>query len=133
MKYSKMIYSDFVPNRPEQISNIEFWCLFGGFALVIFVAFDSGRGFSGDLRIETILSLFLPAAYYGLNYIACAFAKLKSLFVISILLGLGFSLKLLIFPEYPYLKLWPSDLAITLFSMVTLLIVINRKFRTGRF
>lgn len=56
MKQTRLIYSDFVPNRPESTCLLELWCLLGGAITAIYILCDSGAGAFGKPPNEMILS-----------------------------------------------------------------------------
>ena len=127
MKHPKLIYSDFVANRPEYTSLLELWCLLGGTITIIFISFDSGTGFSGAVRLETVLALVFPAIFFFLAYLTRDTKWIKNVLIISTLGAMCFSAYLYFYPELPHRHIPHSDVALFIFSSVAFLIVINNK------
>ncbi len=123
MKHMKLIYSDFVPNRPESTSLLELWCLLGGVIIAIYILCDSGTGFSGKPRLEMILSLVLPGIYFYINYLARYIRWMRAVLILSIILGIAVNSHLLFFPEFTFARLPNSNIALIVFSLVALFLV----------
>lgn len=129
MRHTRLIYSNFVANRPEPTSLLEVWCLIGGVILVIFVASDSGTGFVGKPQLETILSLVFPAIYFYTDYISRHFHMMEKVLILSICASMFFSGYLFFNPLIPRHPLPNSDLALFIFSLVSLVIIATKSFR----
>ena len=127
MKHMKLIYSDFVPNRPESTSLLELWCLLGGIIVASYILCDSGTGFSGKPRLEMILSLVLPGIYFYINYLARYIRLMRAALILSIILGIAVNSYLLFFPEYIYGSLPNSNIALIIFSLVALFLVPKKR------
>ena len=56
MKQTRLIYSDFVPNRTESTCLLELWCLLGGVITAIYILCVSEIGAFGKPPLEMILS-----------------------------------------------------------------------------
>lgn len=129
MKHPRLIYSHFVANRPEPISFLELWCLLGGVIVAIYVAVDSGSGFSGEPRLEMLLALVYPAVYFYIHYLARYIKWMEIVLAISILAGLTLSSYMFFFPEHPRFHLPASDVALIIFSSVALIIIATKRMR----
>jgi len=127
MKQMRLIYSDFVPNRPESMGLLELWCLLGGIVVVIFIVSDAETGFSGKPRLETLLSLVLPAFYFFINYLARYIRWMRVVLIFSISVGIAIGSYLLFFPEFTYRSLPNSDIALIIFSLVALFLVPKKR------
>jgi len=127
MKNMRLIYSDFVPNRPEPTSLLELWCLLGGTILVIFIAFDSGTGFVGKPTLETILSLVLPAIYFYIHYLARYVRFMNFFLILSIIASFMFSSYVFFYPLIPHQSLPNSNIALMIFSCISLLLVAKNR------
>jgi len=127
MKHMKLIYSDFVPNRPEFTSLLELWCLLGGVIIAIYILCDSGTGFSGKPRLEMLLSLVLPGVYFYINYLARYVRWMRGVLILSIILGITISSYLLFFPELPHRSLPNSNIALIIFSLIALFLVPKKR------
>jgi len=129
VRHTRLIYSNFVANHPEPTSLLEVWCLIGGAILIIFIAFDSGTGFVGRPRLETILSLVFPAIYFYINYLTKHFRIMKVVLILSICASLFFSCYLFFYPSVPRHPLPNSDLALFVFALISLVIIATKLFR----
>jgi len=131
MKHPKLIYSRFVPNRPEYTSLLELWCMLGGFIVFIYISFDSEVGFAGKIRLETMLSLIFPAVFFFIGYLARHIKWMRSILILAVLISLGFSSYLYFFPAVEHLHLPSSDIALMIFTFISLLIVVRKNSDTS--
>lgn len=127
MKYTRLIYSDFVPSRPESTSLLELWCLLGGAIIGFYVLYDSGTGVSGKPRLEMILSLALPGAYFYINYLARYISWMRVVLFGAIILSIAGSGHMLFFPEEIYRSLPNSNIVLIIFSSVALFLVPEKR------
>ena len=125
----RLFYNDFVAERPEPTTLLELWCLIGGIITIIFVIADAGVGFSGRPKLETILALIFPAFTFFLNYLSNDYKFFGNLLIPSTAFFLGISIYLLFFPPIAYKALPSSDIALALFNLVSLLLLLTKKFR----
>lgn len=130
MKNMKLMYNNFVPDRPEQTTLLELWCLIGGVITAIFIASDSGMGFSATPKTETILSLVLPALYFYINYLARYIYWMRYVLISTIILGLLINVYLLLVPDIPHQHAPYSFVALILFSVISLFIILTKRMRS---
>jgi len=129
MKHMRLVYSNFVSTRPEPTTLLELWCMIGGFCLVAFIANDSGMGFSGVPKFETILALTFPAIFFFLHYMSREFSWFKGGLVLSVFGGMVVSSFLFIFPYESRSPLPNSDIALMIFCAVSLLLITTKPMR----
>jgi len=127
MRYHRLIYSNFVANRPENTSLFEIWCLIGGILCAIFISFDSDTGFMGTPRIESVMSLVFPFTYFYINYLSKYINWMRLFLFITICLGFLSNLYLYFYPQVVHLALPKSNISLMIFSIIALFLITGNR------
>ena len=127
MKYYRLIYSNFVANRPENASLFEVWCLIGGTICAIFISYDSDTGFMGTPRIESVMSIVFPFSYFYINYLSKYIDWMRISLFFAICLGFMSNIYLFYYPQVQHLPLPQSNFSLMLFSAIGLYLVTGKR------
>ena len=122
MRHPKLIYSQFVSNRPERTTLFELWCMLGGAVVFFYVVSKTGVRSAGLPELEVMLSLLFPAIFFCLHYLikeAPWINKLLKCVVVSCFL---FSIYLIFCPYVERSPRSDSDLALCVFCAISLLL-----------
>ena len=99
IKNGRLIYSDFVSNRPEPTSLFELWCMLGGVANLFIVMGLSSDVISNTPSTSVLFSLFIPAVFFCMDYLSKEVSFLTMLLRATIVFAMVYCIYALLFPE----------------------------------
>jgi len=129
IKNSRLIYSDFVSNRPEPTSLFELWCMLGGVINLFIVIGLSDEVISNAPNSSVLVSLFLPAILFCLDYLSKEVAFLSVILRAAILCVLVYCVYAMFVPANLISSDFGVIISIFLFGFVGLILVFTKKLR----
>ncbi len=129
IKNSRLIYSDFVSNRPEPTSLFELWCMLGGVINLFIVIGLSDEVISNAPNSSVLVSLFLPAILFCLDYLSKEVAFLSVILRAAILCVLVYCVYAIFVPANLISSDFGAIISIFLFGFVGLILVFTKKLR----
>ena len=129
IKNSRLIYSDFVSNRPEPTSLFELWCMLGGVINLFIVIGLSDEIISNAPNSSILISLFLPAILFCLDYLSKEVAFFSVILRVAILCVLVYCVYAMFVPANFISSDFGAIISIFLFGFVGLILVLTKKLR----
>ncbi len=129
MKNNRLIYSDFVSQRPEPTSYLELWCLLAGVINLLVVFYMSDKVISIDPTVSVKLAMFLPALFFILDYLSKEFSWCNITLKLSTVIASVYCGYLILFPATPHTPELAETISNLIFCLGSLVLVNFKQLR----